>query len=66
MSGNSVGVRVSTDGVLAVGYSDLTTIDGEVESPAQNGGIQIGDRLISVNGNKIKKLKRFIKKNQWE
>ena len=60
--GNSVGVRGSTDGVLAVGYSDLTTGEGEVESPAQNGGIQIGDRLISVNGNKIKNSKDLSKK----
>ena len=60
--GNSVGVRVSTDGVLAVGYSDLTTGEGEVKSPAQNGGIQIGDRLISVNGNKIKNSKDLSKK----
>ena len=60
--GNSVGVRVSTDGVLAVGYSSLTMGEGEVESPAQNGGIQIGDRLISVNGNKIKNSKDLSKK----
>lgn len=60
--GNSVGVRVSTEGVLAVGYSDITTESGEVKSPAQNGGIQIGDRLISVNGNKIKNSKDLSKK----
>lgn len=60
--GNSVGVRVSTEGVLAVGYSDITTGSGESESPAQNGGIQIGDRLISVNGNKIKNSKDLSKK----
>ncbi|HAT4344489.1 TPA: SpoIVB peptidase [Clostridium perfringens] len=60
--GNSVGVRVSTDGVLAVGYSDLTKGNVEIESPAQNGGIQIGDRLISVNGNKIKNSKDLSKK----
>ena len=60
--GNSVGVRVSTEGVLAVGYSDITTGSGEVKSPAQNGGIQIGDRLISVNGNKIKNSKDLSKK----
>lgn len=60
--GNSVGVRVSTDGVLAVGYSDLTTNNGEITSPAQNGGIQIGDRLISINGKKIKNSKDLSKK----
>lgn len=60
--GNSVGVRVSTDGVLAVGYSDLTKGNVEIASPAQNGGIQIGDRLISVNGNKIKNSKDLSKK----
>lgn len=60
--GNSVGVRVSTDGVLAVGYSDLTTSNGSVTSPAQNGGIQIGDRLISINGKKIKNSKDLSKK----
>ena len=60
--GNSVGVRVSTDGVLAVGYSDLTTSNGEVSSPAQNGGIQIGDRLLCVNGKKIKNSKDLSKK----
>ena len=60
--GNSVGVRVSTDGVLAVGYSSLAMGEGEIESPAQNGGIQIGDRLISVNGDKIKNSKDLSKK----
>ncbi|WP_300258704.1 SpoIVB peptidase [Clostridium sp.] len=60
--GSSVGVRVSTEGVLAVGYSDLTIGNREIASPAQNGGIQIGDRLISVNGNKIKNSKDLSKK----
>ncbi|MGG5462437.1 SpoIVB peptidase [Clostridium sp. B9] len=59
--GNSVGVRVSTNGVLAVGYSDLTTISGEITSPAQNGGIEIGDRLLEVNGKKIKSSKDLSK-----
>ncbi|EGT3615721.1 SpoIVB peptidase [Clostridium perfringens] len=59
--GNSVGVRVSTDGVLAVGYSELTTSNGEVASPAQNGGIQVGDRLLCVNGKKIKSSKDLSK-----
>ncbi len=45
-----------------MGYSDITTGSGEVKSPAQNGGIQIGDRLISVNGNKIKNSKDLSKK----
>ena len=36
--------------------------EGEIESPAQNGGIQIGDRLISVNGDKIKNSKDLSKK----
>lgn len=62
IGGNSVGVKVSTEGVLAVGYSDITAEGGEIESPAQNGGIQVGDRLISINGNKIKNSKDLSKK----
>lgn len=59
--GNSVGIRVSTEGVLAVGYSDLTTSNGEVASPAQSGGIEIGDRLLAINGERIKSSKDLSK-----
>lgn len=60
--GDSVGVRVSTEGVLAVGYSEISKGKEEFESPAKRGGIEIGDRLISLNGKRIKSSKDLSKK----
>ncbi len=64
--GDSIGVRLSSSGVLVVGFSDVI-INGEKSgSPAKNGGIMVGDFIMKVNGNTVltsKEVGREIEKS---
>ena len=48
--GNSIGVRVNSEGVLIVGYSDIEVNNNKEESPGKSGGLEIGDVILKVNG----------------
>lgn len=52
VSGKSFGIKLYTDGVIIVGTKDIT-IDAEVVNPAKNAGLQIGDIIISINGERV-------------
>lgn len=58
--GTSIGIKLSTDGVLVVGFSDVQTRDGNESSPAKTAGIQLGDVLLKVNGKEIEGSKQLI------
>jgi stage IV sporulation protein B len=62
--GHSIGIKLHEEGVIVVGYYYLQ--DNErLFSPAEEGGLQIGDVLIFVNDNKlndIDKAAEIIKK----
>lgn len=60
--GTSVGIKLSTEGVLVVGHSDIESVEGKVESPAKNSGIELGDVLIKINGEEIQSSKDLSKK----
>ena len=60
--GTSIGVRLSTEGVLVVGYSDVETTNGTEESPAKSCGIELGDMILKVNGATIENSKDLIAK----
>lgn len=47
--GQSIGVKLNTQGVLVVGIADITNEEGLKISPAEIGGIRIGDTLLAVN-----------------
>lgn len=47
--GNPVGVRVNSEGVLIVGYSDVEVNNRKEESPGKSGGLEIGDVILKVN-----------------
>lgn len=51
--GQPVGIKLSTKGVLIVGFSDINTLQGKISSPAAKAGIQIGDNLIKVNNENV-------------
>ena len=64
--GTSVGIKLSTEGVLVVGFSDVETRGGTESSPAKIAGLQLGDVLLKVNGKEIqgaKQLGLLIKEN---
>lgn len=50
--GQAIGVALMTDGVLVVGTSDLSGVEGG--SPARVAGIRPGDTIRSINGVSIK------------
>jgi stage IV sporulation protein B len=48
--GNPIGVRVNSEGVLVVGYSDIEVNNKKEESPGKSAGLEIGDIILKVNG----------------
>ena len=61
-SGEAIGVKLYTDGVLVVGISDVTDNYGNIYQPAKDAGIMVGDRILSVNGKKVKDIDDFTDK----
>ena len=61
-SGEAIGVKVYTDGVLVVGVGDVTGEKGKKSRPAGKAGIEEGDRIISVNGEEIPNTSVFCRK----
>ncbi|MBQ7986130.1 MAG: SpoIVB peptidase [Clostridia bacterium] len=58
-SGESIGVKLYTDGVLVVGISDVTDNFGNISQPAKDAGIVVGDRILAVGGKKVKNIDDF-------
>lgn len=56
-SGEAIGVKIQTKGVLVVGLSSITTEDGKKRSPAADAGFEIGDTILEINSQKIEKDK---------
>ncbi len=52
--GNCVGVALYTQGVLVVGVSEIANKNGTMVSPAAEAGIQPGDVIEAVNGEKLR------------
>jgi len=48
--GIPIGVRVNSEGVLIVGYSDIDVNNNKEESPGKSGGLEIGDIILKING----------------
>ncbi|MDF2839764.1 MAG: spoIVB [Clostridia bacterium] len=54
-SGEAIGVKIQTKGVLVVGLSTITTADGKKHSPAADAGFEIGDTILEINKQKVEK-----------
>jgi len=53
--GQSIGVQLHTQGVLVVGHHLVSQVDKE-QSPAEDANIEVGDIIVEMDGEKIKKL----------
>lgn len=53
--GNAIGLKLYTEGVLIVGMSEI-----EGKKPYENTGIKEGDRIVSINNNKIETTEDLI------
>ena len=58
--GISVGVKIYNKGALVVGYSQIETNEGLLESPGKLAGIELGDIIQEVNGSKIETSNELI------
>lgn len=61
-SGEAIGVKIYTEGVLVVGMSSVKDGDGKFSEPARDAGLLIGDRIIQINGEKIVSNEEFMEK----
>lgn len=59
--GIPIGVRVNSEGVLVVGYSDIEINKEKEESPGKVGGLEIGDVILKINGIEMHNSKEFSK-----
>ncbi|MCR6515852.1 SpoIVB peptidase [Clostridium sp. LY3-2] len=51
--GDSVGVKIASDGVLVVGFSKINCNGNELDSTAKKSGIEVGDRIIEVDNKSV-------------
>lgn len=58
--GNSIGVRLSSEGVLVVGHSEVAIGNEKKPSPAKVAGIEIGDLITRLNGEPVESSRDLI------
>lgn len=52
--GQSVGVKMDVKGVLVVGLEEIETEGGKYVNPGLDAGLQIGDSILTINGESMK------------
>lgn len=52
--GQSVGVKLSTKGVMVVGITPVEDSDGKQHNPSLDAGIELGDTIIKIDGVDVK------------
>lgn len=60
--GTPVGIKLSSKGVLVVGYSDIEVDGKKIASPAKELGIEIGDVILKINDETIENSQDLAKK----
>ncbi len=58
--GQSIGVKLNTEGVLVVGHHLIETAKGQ-KSPGEFAGIEVGDRITKINGIKMHSMNEVAK-----
>lgn len=52
-SGESIGVKIESKGILVVGLSTVTDVNGKKVSPSADAGFAVGDKILKINGENI-------------
>ena len=60
LGGHTVGVSINSGGIEVVKVSEFKGEDGKRHNPAALSGIQKGDIIVSVNGEKVSSSKEFL------
>lgn len=57
--GNTIGIKIHTDGILVVGISSVTAEQNRSLTPAKDAGLQIGDIITKADGKQISSCDAF-------
>lgn len=49
-SGESIGVKIKSKGIMIVGLSSVMSVNGKKTCPAADSGFSVGDKIIEING----------------
>lgn len=60
--GQSVGVKMDVKGILVVGLEEINTPNGKTVNPGLKAGLQIGDSILSINGEIVNNARDVQKK----
>lgn len=58
--GNLLGLKMNTDGILVVGLSHVIDKQSQKSTPLESAGIDIGDQIITLNGESITSTKKLV------
>ena len=59
-SGEAIGVKIESKGVLIVGLSSITDAKGRKCSPAADAGFEVGDKIMNIDGNQVEKERDIV------
>ncbi|MGE5631940.1 MAG: SpoIVB peptidase [Caulobacteraceae bacterium] len=59
-SGEAIGVKIESKGVLVVGLSSITDVNGRKCSPAADAGFEVGDKIIEIDKNQVENERDII------
>ncbi|MEA4987897.1 MAG: SpoIVB peptidase [Anaerovorax sp.] len=60
--GQSVGVKMDVKGILVVGLEEIDTPDGKSVNPGLKAGLEIGDSILTINGETVNNAREVQKK----
>ncbi|MBZ4645804.1 MAG: stage sporulation protein [Clostridia bacterium] len=58
--GNTIGVKLYTDGILVIGTSDFTGVDGKKYEPWREAGIKEGDIIESIGNTRVEDIEQLV------
>ncbi len=56
--GQTIGVKIKSDGILVVGHHLVQADENSTRSPGEEADVQVGDLIVKVNGDTIKDVKK--------
>ena len=59
--GMAFGVKFACEGLVVVGFTEVTTENGSC-MPAYDAGLRMGDRIFAVNGSRVNTSEEFVQK----